>query len=245
MNQLLKLLTDDLKAMSLKEHFWYWILPVFLLSTLMIFYFSGVPFLVELIAPKANWEWGLLENIQLSVILVISGLSLFAFFKKTALLQRLLFGSLFFFSIFIALEEIDYGAHFIQYFRGEQTSFLLERTGMLNIHNQGNNNTLFRRTAYGLMMIVFAISPFLNKKFFHPLIEYLIPKPRMLLVVMLFLLFYWVPRYLVRSETFEPGVLGFANIGEFTELMVYFSFLLYVVQIVFKKEWPGKMLNQP
>ncbi len=59
----------------------------------MAFFFSGVPALVELVNPKMvhpemNKEWGLLENIQLVVVAVILGFSVYALVKKEPILQK-------------------------------------------------------------------------------------------------------------------------------------------------------------
>ena len=148
MNYYYKLLVDDLRSMSSKENFWYWIFPYLLLIILMIFYFLGTHFLVEIVVPESNREYGLLENIQLVLILGIIILSLYVVFTNHALLQKLGFGLLGVMAIFIFLEEMDYGDHFIQYFTdGEKRSIIFEKYGKVNVHNRkGNRLTYMRRT---------------------------------------------------------------------------------------------------
>ena len=47
---------DDLK----KERFFYWYLPIIVLVPLILFYFSGVHWMVEIVCPAANREYGLI-----------------------------------------------------------------------------------------------------------------------------------------------------------------------------------------
>lgn len=231
------LLKVDINEMSMREHLYYWMLPILVLGILMVFYFSGVPQLVEIVCPTENWEWGILENIQLLIILGIFSLSVYSAMTKQAALQKVGFGFIAFFALFVFLEEIDYGAHFNQLLYGEKRSLLRDLTGVGNIHNQGNNARIFKRSVYGIMALLFVISPFLNSRKLHPIIQYLIPKPRIVIVAILAIVSDLVPRLLVDLEIFEDGGLG-TNIGEFSEVMVYTIFLIYLIQIVFYKKWP-------
>ncbi len=233
-------LMDDIKTMSSKEIFWYWIFPCLLLLILLTFYFSSVPFLVELVAPESNREYGILENFQLIIILGIVFLSFCAVSKKHNMVQRIGFGILGVVAIFIFLEEMDYGDHFIRYFsEGKQRSIFLTTFDKNSIHNQDKMTLKYmRRTPYVIIFFLFTLAPFINKKYIHPLLAYLIPMPRMALMVVLFIVAYFAPRVLVDFNIFEVGNLGVGDsIGEFTELIVYYIFLIYVFHIIFDKEW--------
>ncbi len=240
MNRFYKLLEDDLSSMSSKENFWYWIFPYSLLVILIIFYFLGTPFLVELVVPKSDREYGLLENIQLVLILGIIIMSFYVVFTDHALLQKLGFVLLGLLAIFILLEEMDYGDHFIKYFTdGEKRSIYFVKFGEVNVHNQeGDIPTYMRRTPYVIIFMLFTIFPFVNKKYFHPIFSYLIPKPRMALMIILLVFAYFTPRLLVDYHIFDVGSLGIGdNIGEFTEMIVYYIFLIYIYHIVIDKKW--------
>ncbi len=240
MNRFYKLLKDDLSSMSSKENFWYWIFPYLLLIILMIFYFLGTPFLVELVVPNSNREYGLLENIQLVLILGIIIMSFYVVFTDYALLQKLGFVLLGLLAIFIFLEEMDYGDHFIKYFTdGEKRSIFFEKYGKVNVHNrEGDRLTYMRRTPYVIIFLLFTIFPFVNKKYFHPIFTYLIPKPRMALMIILFVFAYLSPRLPVDYHIFEVGSLGIGdNIGEFTEMVVYYIFFIYIYHVIFDKKW--------
>jgi len=244
MHRFYKLLIDDIKTMSIKENFWYWIFPYILLFMLMALYFSGIPFLAELVAPESNREYGILENSQLVFIFGVIILSFYVVFNKPAILQKWGFGLLGLLSIFIFLEEMDYGDHFIRYFSHDQKrSIFLETFGTNSVHNQEGDILIYmRRTPYVIIFILFTLCPFINRKYFHPLFNYLIPQPRMALMMILFFVAYFVPRWLIDFNIFEVGSLGVGNsIGEFTEMIVYFIFLIYIYHIVIDKEWPKFM----
>ena len=232
MKSYFELLLSDVKKMSFKEHFFYWILPAVLLSILMVFYFSGVPVLVEIVCPKENWEWGILENIQLAIILAMMVLSFYAFPRKKVPIQKWGFFLIGLFALFVFLEEIDYGAHFDQLIGGEEGTAVSQYIPERNIHNRGNNAKLFKRSIYFVMALIFVIAPFLKSKFKNPYILYLIPSPRIVIVAILSIVSDLVPRLIVVLEILPDGGLG-VNIGEFSEVMVYYIFLIYLIQLIF------------
>jgi len=228
-------LTDDIRNMSMREHLGYWIVPAAVLALLISFYFSSIPALVTIVCPQENWEWGMLENIQLLILLTILGITIFAAVKKKSMLQRLGFSFLTFFTLFVFLEEIDYGAHLQHYISGSKDSLLGE---YYNVHNQGNNAKIFKRSVYGIMTLIFVIAPFLSQYIKNPILQYLIPKPKIFIIAVLAIAADLIPRLLVNFKVFEDGGLG-VNIGEFSEIVVYQIFLVYLIQLVFEKEWPG------
>lgn len=92
MNRIYNFLVDDIKSMSLKEHLWYWIIPLISLSIFMLMYFSNIPQIVAIICPPANWEWGVLENLQLLVLIGILVISVKAVAKRRELILKFGFG---------------------------------------------------------------------------------------------------------------------------------------------------------
>ena len=236
MRNMVKTLVEDIEAMSIKEHLWYWIIPTAVLGTLMIFYFSGIPALVEFVCPTTNWEWGILENMQLAIILGILGLSLHGFRKQEIPILKWGFGFLTIFTIWVFLEEIDYGAHFRQLFTGVEESYLRDLTGVKNLHNLNGSAKYYKRSVYVIMALGFVIAPFIKNKVSDPLISYLIPKPKILIVAILSIVADLVPRLLVNLNIFEDGGLG-TNIGEFSEVVVYQIFLIYLYQLLFENKY--------
>ncbi|MCW5515666.1 hypothetical protein [Muriicola sp. Z0-33] len=235
MKSYLNLLKSDINKMTRQEHLYYWVIPITVLSILMIFYFSKIPALVEFVCPKENWEWGILENIQLVIIFCILIFAFRSFLKSEDSILKVGFLFISLFAVFVFLEEIDYGEHFAQFLGGEKEEFLSKYIPDKNIHNRGNNAKLFKRSVYLVMGLIFVIAPFLNSKFKHPYLKYLIPKPRIIIVAVLAIISDLVPRLLVGLNILEDGGLG-VNIGEFSEIMVYYIFLIYLVQLIYIKQ---------
>lgn len=183
-----------------------------------------------MIAPPGNREWGILENLQLLILMCIFGLVFFAARKNTLKIFKWGYGLLAVFTLFIILEEMDYGTHFYQLWEGlpeEESSYDVK-----SLHNLGNNAKLFKRSIYVLMGALFVISPFLKEKVKHPFLRYLIPKPRILLVAVLAIISDLVPRLIIHYDIREDGGLGI-NIGEFSEIMVYYIFMIYLIHLIF------------
>jgi len=189
---------------------------------------------VEFIAPKENWEWGILENLQLAIILGILILSLYAFLNKKDQIQKWGFFLVSLFTIFVFLEEIDYGAHFVELIRGSNDSYLSKYTGLRNIHNQGNNAKLFKRSVYLVMALLFIVGPHLETKINNRYLSYLLLKPRITIIAVMAIFVDLLPRFIIKLEIRQDGGLG-VNIGEFSEIIVYYIFFVYIIQLIFIK----------
>ena len=57
--------------MKNRLHFRFWILPLLVLTPLIVFYFSDIVWARELVCPSVNPELGIVENIQLVLLLMI------------------------------------------------------------------------------------------------------------------------------------------------------------------------------
>ena len=220
--------------MKLNLHLRYWILPLLVLAVLIGMYFSGIRWMQEIICPSVDWELGLVENIQLALLFMIFIVSVIAVGKKKFKIEKIAFLLLSVFSLFIFLEEIDYGNHFLKYFKGQDNTVFSDLTGKLNVHNMGNNAKLFKRSVYPLMGILFIVSPLVRDRLSNPLLKYLIPSKWIITTAILSVFSYLIPRMLVDFNILKDGGFGI-NIGEFSEIMVYYIFFLYLYEIVFEK----------
>ena len=173
--------------------FRYWILPTFILVPLIVMYFSGIPWAREFVCPSINWELGAPENLQLLLLFFIFIISAIAFFRKELRAEKILFLFLAIFTLFVFVEEIDYGAHFLRYFKGHDHTTFRELTGKPNIHNLGNNARIFKRSIYPFMGILFIIAPLLKERFRNPVIRYLIPSRKIIITAIITILSYIIP----------------------------------------------------
>jgi len=233
---------DDLHRMSRAEHLAYWIVPSLFFALALAFYFSGIPWMSGIVCPAQNREWGLLENTQLLILLGILWLCLRRFLSATRGVERGFLALVAMFTAFVFLEEIDYGAHFAQLFTGQRVSALEELTGIYNLHHQGITDKLYKRSAYGLMAVLFLVAPHVAR-FRRPLLAHLVPAPRIAIVALVALLSDLVPRAIIALELRPDAGLG-RNIGEFSEVMVYWVFLVYLVQVL-GRPWPASGAGTP
>ncbi len=218
-----------------KEHFWYWGLPFIVLAPLVYFYFSEIPWMVEIVCPKANREYGLLENLQALLLAIIVGVCIKAAIKKKWNVEKIAFTILALFAMFVFLEEINYGGHYLEYLTGDRHTILKDLTGHYNVHNRGNNAKIMKRSVYGLMAVVFIVLPFLKDKLQRPLVDYISPKKAIVATAVFTIILELTTRTLIATGICKDGGLG-VNIGEFSELMIYYIFLLYLWELVFEKK---------
>ena len=129
---------------TLKTHFVFWLGPSLFLLACACVYFLDPYGMSSLIAPELNREFGLLEHIQLILILAIVFVAFAQSRSVPTRFERLFFAVVGIFAFFILLEEIDYGIH---YWELLQTNTIAENaTGEFegrarNIHNQGEMRT--------------------------------------------------------------------------------------------------------
>jgi hypothetical protein len=144
--------------MSLREHVIYWILPLFLTTFFIVFYYAGPPLIQNIIAPSSNRELGLLEN--LAHILLLS--SIVIVFKGIVMIKDKRVRSIYFFLfislLFLFLEEIDYGLHWVEMIKGLPVE---EQSVVRNLHNRGGHILdIINAIAHISMGILFIIVPY-------------------------------------------------------------------------------------
>jgi hypothetical protein len=216
------------------NRFFYWYLPIIVLVPLILFYFSGVRWMVEIVCPAANREYGVVENLQLIIILYMAVISFMAIKRKTWIVEKVGFILLSIFALLVLFEEMDWGAHFIEAATGSRDTIFSELTGATNIHNQDDNAKWFKRPVYLIMAALFIFFPLYRHRFSNPLLVYLTPKKLIIGTVIIAIFSDLIPRFIV-IWNIRPDA-GFANnIGEFSEIMVYYTFALYLHEIIFEK----------
>jgi len=229
--------------MKNRLHFRFWILPLLVLTPLIVCYFSDIVWARELVCPSVNPELGIVENIQLVLLLMIFIICVIAVRKKKNRIEKVIFVFLSVFSLFVFFEEIDYGRHWVLYFKGHEYTLFRDLTGQRNIHNLGNNAKLFKRSVYPFMGLIFVLAPFVIHKIKNPILRYLTPSKWFVITAIITVFSYVVPRLLVDLNIFEDGGFGW-NIGEFSEIMVYYIFFLYLYEIIFEKNLNDYLARQ-
>lgn len=218
------------------------LLPGGLSLLLMGMYFSGNACLQNIVAPAidnvplfSSREFGaveILQNILLLCIVFYSARCALAAkhvgVKLVAILLLLL-------SVFTFLEEIDYGAHFVEYFTGEYGS-LDPQAWTRNWHNKtsasGVQNVSYIKLAAKIALLGgFVLAPLLLSSVRNAFIRLLLPSRWMIATVVLIVLLSFLAHTLEDAGyAMIGGAQGnlYKNVSEFRELNMYYLFLLYV-----------------
>jgi hypothetical protein len=204
------------------------------LLPLLVFYFIGLDWATNIVAPRGSWEVGPIENIQLILLLGIFVLSIIGLIRKKLVLEKVIFLFIGLLSLFVFFEELDYGYHYLVFFEQDGTTPFKEVFGTKNFHNRGNNARLFKRPIYPFMFLLFMVGPYYREKIKNQTLKYLIPAKPIIITAILTLVSYVAPRLLVDFNILEDGGMG-VNIGEFSEIMVYYLFFLYLYEIIYER----------
>lgn len=229
------------------------VVPAALSGLMMGLYFSGVESLQQIAAPTIeglapfSWrEFGILELLQNVFLLGIA----WYLFRSAMILGLTLQGSLFailmLLFLFVLLEEIDYGLHFIEYFTGSGTD--LSGEWDRNLHNLSTEEgvqygSYMKAVATASLVIVFFLAPFALSKSNNLLVCLFTPSRWAAANVLLIVLFSQIAHAL-DSAGFShingtPGNLEH-NISEFRELNMYYLFLLYFAELKERLGKPGE-----
>ncbi len=214
---------------------WFLVFPAAIELTLIGMYFSGIRTLQSIIVPEVstnkyiNREFGLLENLQNLVLLIIAMfvvrniIRIKSGYRWIGILLAM--GAVFFF-----LEEIDYGWHYRELIFGLPE--YVKEGYFRNIHN--SNDGLLRRIIQTVAMVsligLFILLPILkgrsqnlNNIKLIPGIPFSISGIGLLVITgVAYLLEY------INPDMYDPLN---NNTGEFTELWYYYLAFLYIVYL--------------
>lgn len=221
------------------------LLPGFISLLLIAMYFSGNSFLQNIVAPKMDRvpffsarEFGVLEMLQNFVLLYIVVFSIRCFKVSSDFWIRLVALCVVFISAFTFLEEIDYGAHFIEYFTGQHAS-MAQETWTRNLHNRvGPGGTqigdILKIISYVGLLAGFVLAPLFFSSIRHPTIRLLVPSRWVIVTIVMVALLGVLARALENAgySTIE-GSFGclHKNLSEFRELNLYYLLLLYTANL--------------
>lgn len=226
----------------MKKHLIYWIVPAAVLLLYIFVYFFDVFGLSYLMAPAYNREFGFIENTQALTILGIAFVCLKGFNHEKWLIRyffRIGLGV----SIFIFLEEIDYGLHFYDLYLGKSTEMINAEyeSSVRNLHNSFDLTDVFKKLVYVFLAFVclLAAKPrgILNFSFLNKLQSFipngLRPDGFLALTVLLIPIINQIAFFIKSTFEVKSNVLK-GNISEFEETLIYYAVFLYVYQVLKK-----------
>jgi asparagine N-glycosylation enzyme membrane subunit Stt3 len=236
-----KVMLDDKASagMSFKKHFIYWILPSSFTLACTLIYFYNLFGLEDFIAPKINREFGLIENVQLLLLILIFLRAIKGIRTREAKIEKYGFLLVAIVTAFMILEEIDYGLHYYDYLTGKPqiTQVVIFDKKVRNIHNNGPMQNLFKLTAYGIIIIFFVIFPLMPLRFKekHAVLNFLSPSRFIISTAVCLLILNQIALYLYHKYNSPTRSLT-ANVSEFEEIMIYYIVLLYISEMVKKPQ---------
>lgn len=216
-----------------RQHFWYWGLPTLVVASLMAIYFTGVPWLQSIVAPHINRELGVLESLQHLTLLALVILNVQRARAQSEPLPRAMWWGISVVTLFILLEELDYGQHYIEFLRGLPPE---QRSKLRSIHD-GANTQRFKALSDTLEIVFFCIFAVLGERSSNAWARYFAPaKLSIGIVVAGFLLARL--GHVLDNAGFGAGGALYDGIAEFREVFTYWLWFHYFRDLS-GRAWPG------
>jgi hypothetical protein len=227
------------RNMSRTQHLYYWVLPLVAGWTFTAMYFSGIGWMQEIIAPTYDREFGLLENLDAALILCTLIVLMRTAFLPMRLVFRIAFVMACLVTLFMFLEETDYGLQSIEWFKGIPPG---QGATIRNFHNQAGNTDDIKDLANVIIAVVFVILPYLDPLPKFLLVKVFSPSKRILFTVIVTALI------ALTHEVFDPYNLASnhvldSNQSEFEEVLIYYTFFVYFREKYAQFRDTPKLLN--
>jgi len=223
-----------------KSIFIFILLPACINLLCIALYFSGIEFAQQLVAPTISWlpqdswrEMGILEQLQNIYLLAMLLLFITAAINRTELIEKIFFVVATVFTLFLLLEEMDYGLHYYELITGEHSGIEVR-----NWHNEETNNKqnvrYLKRISDIMMATWFVILPLFNNKIKNELINSIIPS-RWFIGTFFTAIIMGKLAHFFQDNDFGiiNGIQGNldGNITEYREASNYYLYLLYAIQL--------------
>ena len=222
-----------MKQNTFRTHFIYWILPTLVTLVCILIYFYDFFSASEIVSCAFDREFGILENLQLLVILITAFIA-----ARGARLKKIKLEKYIFYSIAVAvlvfffLEEIDYGLQFYEFITDNKVYTQYGSEKIRNIHSNGKNTNILKLVSYGIIVLFFVLLPMLGafRKNNSPFLQYITPTVYIIYpVISLFLLNQFA--FYLYEQDFHTNRSLDGNVSEFEELMFYYIILLYITEM--------------
>lgn len=203
-------------------HWRYWILPSLVVGTMMALYFSGVPLLQSIAAPHINRELGAVESIQHLILLVLTVLNVRTALSRGTAAERALWWVISAGTLFMLLEELDYGQHYLEFLRGVP---LEQRSTLRSLHDGANTQRL-KLVSDITDIVFFLIFSIAARGRSEPWVQYLRPS---IYSVGTVLASFVLARTAHALDHFGFGAGGalYSGLAEFREIFIYWLWFLY------------------
>ena len=218
------------------RHYYYWIGPTIIGGILVAMHFSGISWMQTFVSPATHRELGAPENIQNLIIFSVIILAFQGVKRKVWKIEKIAFVLVAATSLFLLLEETDYGRHLYKYFIDPSY-----RWPIWNVHfmQMGLLNRILLVVVYTMLPLFFCILPFVARKSSNLWVKYLSPEPHSLGTVLGMILVSQSSQFLNNLDMYaefsrKSGMI----MSEFGEGFVHLLFFLYFYEIVYKRTTP-------
>ena len=226
---------SSVKKTSLKKITVFLLIPGIGSALLIAAYFSGTPWLRAIISPSINREYGLLENLQLLMLLIIIACAAFGIVIKRTRTEKTIMAVILAASLFMFLEEFDYGLHYYRLLTGNPLVDS-ETEKFINVHNIGEASPKFKLVGDLTLIVLFIVFPLFFSRSRNRLLRYLTPDRFFILTVILMFVISRIAHVLEDGGVGGAGSLH-GSISEFRELLTYYVFALYFFELVFRRNY--------
>jgi len=221
----------------------YGVIPVSLSLALIAAYFSGIDWLQQLVSPKipnmlpdSRREFGLLENLQNAFLMATLITAAIGVKRKPLKAEKVAMALLAAGFLFLLLEEIDYGLHYYELIRGVPW---YEAAKTRNIHNVAETTDVMKRTCDVFLALWFVVVPLAFAESRRPLLRYLAPDRFFIITIVAMVLLSTLAHGLKDAGFGGQGTIS-KNLSEFRELQIYYVFMLYLMDLVFRRRLPDE-----
>ena len=215
-------------------------IPLGVSAVLLLLYFSGIQSLQQIVIPYVEGiygnsmrEFGLLENLQNVVLLVMFVICLKGMRIQLGKLWKVALSGLACFTLLVLLEEIDYGLHYYEYVMGIEAKDAAESR---NLHNVRDRTSTIKQLVDLAMLIFFVIMPFALRKSEQPLVKHFLADRYSVITLLVGLIVSEVAHSLNDIGMSFQGIDNH-NTSEFRELVTYYLCLLYYFEVIVKRRW--------
>jgi len=215
----------------------YLALPAAVGALLVAMFFSGVGWMQSLVVPVVNREYGLLENLQIVLLLAMAWVGWRSARRAERGLDRAGWRALSAFALFVLLEEIDFGLHYYESLARVPSA---ERATVRNLHNQEGVLRWMKLAVDSTLALFFVVLPWAGRRIQQPTVRWLMPSRWLTATLLLSVLVSKVAHYGTDHGWPTNGSIE-SNISEFRELFTYYIFLLYLFDLGLRRPLrPGK-----
>ena len=216
------------------RHVAYWIAPNAVVGALALMYFFGARWMQEFVAPAMNREFGALESLQNLILLAVIWVAGVGMVRKRTRIERAFLGLTAALTLFLLLEEVDYGWHYLELWRGTPAPAGAFR----NLHNINKAHHYIHDIMMAATVPLFGLFALLGGRTHIAVLRYLRPHPLSVATLASMVVVGQAAQLLNRLVVTNRSLKG--NLSEFEEVYLYYVLLLYLCELVFFRSYQAE-----